>query len=97
MTRSEDFSDGYERVRSPQFESIQQQHNRNYMATSVLDNIMPNANGMGAQDFQRHLVGRTGSPMGTSQSTWDTQLWLSHKEPSNRVKRTQKDRSDGQG
>ena len=95
MTRSEDFSDGYERVRSPQFESIQQQHNRNYMATSVLDNLMPNSNGMGSQDFQRALVGKQQSAMGTSQSTWDTQLWLSHKEPSNRAKRLNKDGSDG--
>ena len=87
MARTEDFADGYAQVREPQFKSVQQQSNRNFQALSVLDNIQPNPNGMGAQDFQRRLVGSQGSPVGRSTETFDRQLWLRHQEPSQRIKR----------
>lgn len=87
MARSEDFAGGFESVREPQFKSVQQQHNQNYQPTSVLDNVMPNQNGMGAQDLQRRLVGSQGAATGRSQETFDRQLWLRHQEPSQRVKR----------
>lgn len=86
MTRSEDFASGYETVRNPQFETVQSQHARNYQATSVLDNLMPNQNGMGAQDLQRKLVGSQGPMVGRSVETYDRQLWLRHQEPSQRIK-----------
>lgn len=91
MARTEDFNDGFDKVRTPQFESIQQQSNRNYAATSVLDNIIPNQNGMGASDLQRRLVGSQGSPVGRAESTFDKQLWLRHPEPSNKAKTLQKE------
>ena len=84
MTRSEDFADGAARVRAPQFESVQQQANRNFAALSVLDNVMPNQNGMGTQDLQRRLVGSQGQATGRSQETFDKQLWLRHPEPTAR-------------
>lgn len=87
MPRSQDFADGAERVRSPQFESIQQQANRNFQAISVLDNVMPAQNGMGAQDLQRKIVGSQGSSVGRSETTYDKQLWLHHPEP-NPTRRT---------
>lgn len=87
MARTEDFADGYAQVREPQFKSVQQQHNRNFQAISVLDNVQPNQNGMGAQDLQRRLVGSQGSPTGRSLETFDRQLWLRHQEPSQRIKR----------
>lgn len=92
MTRSEDFADGAERVRNPRFESVQQQANRNFQALSVLDNVMPNQNGLGAQDLQRRLVGSTGGATGRSQSTFDKQLWLRHPEP---TARTREGRTNG--
>lgn len=85
--RSEDFAGGFESVREPQFRSVQQIHNDNYRATSVLDNLTPNQNGMGAQDLQRRLVGSQGAATGRSSETFDKQLWLRHQEPSQRAKR----------
>lgn len=79
--------DGFEKVRQPEFRSVQQQHNVNFQATSVLDNVMPNQNGMGQQDLQRRLVGSQGPATGRSSETFDRQLWLRHKEPSQRIKR----------
>lgn len=87
MDRSAEFSDGAERVRTPQFESVQQQHNRNYLATSVLDQVMPTQNGLGAQDLQRRIVGGQGSASGQAQSTFDKRLWLRTPEPAARSRR----------
>lgn len=91
MARTEDFNSGFDSVRSPQFESIQQQANRNFVNTSVLDNIMPNPNGMGSADFQRVLVGRKQSTIGTADSTFDRSLWITHQEPRNRADRLKKE------
>lgn len=85
MTRSEDFADGAARVREPKFESVQQQSNRNFAALSVLDNVMPNQNGMGVQDLQRRLVGSANPATGRSQETFDKQLWLRHRDTTARV------------
>lgn len=87
MARSEDFAGGFESVRSPQFQSVQQQANRNFQAISVLDNITPNQNGMGSADLQRQMVGVKDSASGRSEDTFDRQLWLRHQEPSNRIRR----------
>jgi hypothetical protein len=86
MPRSEEFSEGTERARQPQFQSVQQQANRNFQALSVLDNVIPNQNGMGSTDLQRRMVGSQGSVSGRSQTTFDRQLWLKHPEPANRTK-----------
>lgn len=91
MARQENFSDGYERVREPRFESIQQQGNRNFQATSVLDNIMPNQNGIGTSDLQRRMMGIQSSAIGSAESTFDKRLWISHREPSNRAKTVSKE------
>lgn len=87
MTRSEDFAGGFESVRQPQFKSVQQQHAQNFQALSVLDNIQPNQNGMGVRDLQRRMVGVTDSAVGRSDATFDRQLWLRHREPSQRIER----------
>lgn len=87
MARTEDFQGGYGEVREPQFRSVQQQANRNFEALSVLDNLVPNQNGMGQADLQRKMVGSQNSPTGRSESTFDKQLWLRHQEPANRIKR----------
>jgi hypothetical protein len=84
MARSEEFAEGYESVRRPQFQSVQQQSNRHFTPMSVLDNIIPNQNGMGTQDLQRRMVGSTGGAVGRSQATFDRQLWLRHPEPTAR-------------
>ena len=80
MARSKDFADGAERVRQPQFKSIQQQHNANFRALSVLDtpSVIPNQNGMGEQDLQRRIMGNRSSSSGRSQSTFDRQIWLTN-------------------
>lgn len=88
MARTEDFADGAERVRNPQFQSVQQQANRNFLAISVLDNVMPNQNGMGSQDLQRRLVGSQNSATGRSESTFDRQLWLRHPDTAYRKEQT---------
>lgn len=87
MTRSEDFVDGAERVRQPQFQSVQQQHNRNFQAMSVLDtpSVIPNQNGMGTGDLQRRMIGFRDSATGRSESTYDKQIWLTHRESSQRA------------
>lgn len=90
MRRSEEFSDGADKVRSPQFESVQQQSNRNFQAISVLDNVIPNANGMGQMDLQRRMYGSKGSAIGRSETTFDRQLWLHHPEPDVSVQQRQK-------
>lgn len=80
MARTEEFDDGAAKVRQPQFASVQQQANRNFQALSVLDtpNIIPNQNGLGEDDLQRKIVGRTETPSGRSKATFDRQLWLHH-------------------
>ena len=78
MARTDEFEGGYAEVREPQFRSVQQQSNRNFLATSVLDNVIPNQNGMGAADLQRRLVGSQNSMTGRSTSTFNQQLWLRH-------------------
>jgi hypothetical protein len=85
MARSQDFAEGTEQARNPQFQSVQQQSNRRFQAISVMDNVIPNQNGMGQNDLQRRLVGSQGSLSGRSQATFDRQLWLKHPEPANRA------------
>jgi hypothetical protein len=86
MTRSEDFADGAERVRQPQFKSVQQQHNANFRAMSVLDTpySIPNQNGMGTSDLQRRMIGFRDAATGRSDSTYDKQIWLGHPETTSR-------------
>lgn len=86
MDRSAEFEDGFAQVREPKFQTVQAQHNANYRATSVLDNVIPNQNGLGSSDLQRRLVGSQGAATGRSQETFDRQLWLRHPEPSNRAR-----------
>lgn len=83
MARSEDFAGGAEEVRQPQFRSVQQQHNANFHALSVLDlpSSLPNQNGMGQQDLQRRMMGFTESVSGRATSTFDKQLWMHNSEP----------------
>ena len=81
MLRSEEFEDGADRVREPQFESVQQQAARNYQQTSVLDNLRPNPNGMAQPDYQRRLMGINSSQTGLSDTTFDKRLWLRNREP----------------
>jgi hypothetical protein len=80
MARSEEFTSGADSVRQPQFQSVQQQHNRNFRAMSVLDTpaVIPNQNGMGSSDLQRRMIGFRDSATGRSESTYDKQIWLSH-------------------
>lgn len=85
MDRSEEFNDGAEKVRSPTFQSVQQQSNRRFTPMSVLDNVIPNQNGMAQNDLQRRMTGSQGSPSGRSTATFDRQLWLRHPEPLNRA------------
>ena len=85
MTRTEEFSGGAEEVRSPQFRSVQQQANRHFTATSVLDNVIPNQNGMGTADLERRMVGSENSLVGRSKETFDRQLWLRHQQPTGRI------------
>jgi hypothetical protein len=89
MARSEDFQSGADSVRQPQFESIQQQGNRNFRAMSVLDtpSVIPNQNGMGTGDLQRRMIGFRDSATGRSESTYDKQIWLSHPEETHRSSR----------
>lgn len=89
MARSEEFSGGYSAAQSPQYRSVQQQHNRNYQKLSVLDNLMPNQNGMGASDLQRRLVGISHSGSGTSKNTFDKSLWIEKHQELNREKNTE--------
>ncbi len=85
MARTEEFNSGNESARFPVFQSVQQQSNRNFTATSVLDNVIPNQNGMGQADLERRLVGSQGSPVGRSETTFNRQLWLRHREPTGRI------------
>jgi hypothetical protein len=89
MTRSEDFADGAERVRQPQFQSVQTQHNANFRAMSVLDTpyAIPNQNGMGQQDLQRRMIGFRDAATGRSEGTYDQQIWLSHPDTSPRARK----------
>lgn len=80
MARTEEFNGGADSVRQPQFTSVQQQHNRNFRALSVLDtpSVKPNQNGLGTADLQRRMIGFRDSATGRSDSTYDQQIWLSH-------------------
>ncbi len=80
MARSEDFAGGAASVREPQFKSVQQQSNANFRALSVLDtpSVIPNQNGMGANDLERRKMGRTDSVAGRSPETYSQQMWLHH-------------------
>lgn len=90
-SRSEEMVGGYDSARNPQFESVQQQANRNFHALSVLDNIIPNPNGLGSPDYQRRLYGSRSSASGRSQATFDRQLWLHHPEPNVSVTQRQRE------
>lgn len=80
MARSVDFQGGADEVRQPQFRSVQQQHNANFRALSVLDTpaVIPNQNGLGAADWERRKMGRVESTLGRATETFDRQLWLHH-------------------
>lgn len=95
MTRTEEFSNGAERVRSPQFETVQSQHNRNFQPASVLDTpyAIPNQNGMGQQDLQRRMIGFRDAASGRAQSTYDQQIWLKHPDTSPRTRKKDDDGS----
>lgn len=89
MARTEDFQDGAARVREPQFKSVQQQHNGNFRAMSVLDvpGSIPNQNGLGREDLQRRIMGYQDTVSGRSQSTFDQELWLHNPESAPAVRR----------
>lgn len=80
MARTEEFADGAARVKQPQFQSVQQQANEKFAALSVLDTplVIPNQNGLGKDDLQRKIMGRTETVSGRSKTTFDDQLWLHH-------------------
>lgn len=71
--RTAQMIEGAERVRQPRF-SVQTASK--YTRTSVLDNLRPTGNGVGAQDQQRRLMGGRGSGVGSSQDTFEKRLWL---------------------
>ncbi len=73
--RSADFNDGSERVREPQFYSKQQVGGA-YRATSVLDSVLPPANGLANLDNQRRLYGFNESALGRSETTFDKELFI---------------------
>lgn len=73
---------GAERVREPQFHSMQQQSGAgNYQRTSVLDTLQPSGNGFSGMDRQRLLMGVNKSAIGQAQSTFDQSLWLRNERP----------------
>jgi hypothetical protein len=72
--------DGAERVREPQFRTVQQAPGR-YVRTSVLDNLQPSGNGVSALDRQRLLLGVNKSAIGQSDDTFDKGLWLRNERP----------------
>lgn len=76
--RSQDFYDGSEASRSPSFRPIQTEP---YRRTSTLDNLFPTGNGMGEQDKQRALMGVRHAPIGQSDSTYQSSLWLRNEQP----------------
>jgi hypothetical protein len=80
VARSDEFAGGADEVRQPQFKSVQQMHNANFRALSVLDTpaVIPNANGLAPADHERRVMGRTESTSGRSTETFDRQLWLHH-------------------
>lgn len=83
--RTAQFNDGSERVREPQFHSMQQVEG-NYRRTSVLDNLKPTGNGLGTADRQRQLMGINQSAIGQSEGNFDKSLWLRIANPVPRVK-----------
>lgn len=76
--RSQDFYDGSEASRHPSFRPVQVEP---YRRTSTLDNLFPTGNGMGEMDKQRALLGVPRSPIGQSESTYNTSLWLRNERP----------------
>jgi hypothetical protein len=89
MARTEEFNGGADSVRQPRFTSVQQQHNANFRAMSVLDtpSVIPNQNGMGTGDLQRRMIGFRESATGRSESTYDKQIWLSHPDSAPRSRK----------
>lgn len=81
--RTADFTDGSERVREPQFQPVQTEQ---YRRTSVLDNLLPTGNGLGARDKQRQIMGINHSAIGQSEGNFDKSLWLRNEVPESRYK-----------
>lgn len=75
--RTEQMVSASERVREPQFQTMQVGAGRGgYRRTSVLDTLQPTGNGMSGQDRQRLLYGVKGSSLGLSTDSFDKSLWL---------------------
>lgn len=76
VARSQDFYEGSESARQPNFRSMQQGAGGGYRRTSTLDNLLPSGNGMAEPDKQRALYGVQHSAVGQSEATFDKSLWL---------------------
>lgn len=76
VARSQDFFEGSERSRMPEFHTMQQGAGGAYRRTSTLDNLLPSGNGLAEPDKQRALIGVKHSPVGQSDETFDRSLWL---------------------
>lgn len=76
--RTAQMIDGAERVREPEFRTMQQV-GFGYRKTSVLDNLQPSGNGMSGLDKQRQMFGIRS--LGQGEETADKSMWL--KNPSN--------------
>lgn len=83
--RTADFHDGSERVREPQFQSMQQVRG-DYRRISVLDNLLPSGNGMSEADKSRVVMGVNQSAIGQSEGNFDKSLWLRNQAPAARYK-----------
>lgn len=73
--RTADFSGGADNARQSPIQSIQKPE-RAYQMTSVMDNVVPNPNGVSQSDLKRQMVGFDESPLGRSETTYERGLWL---------------------
>lgn len=78
--RTAHFMDSAEKVRMPEFRSMQQVVG-NYRRTSLFDNLLPTPNGMGSSDYSRFKLGINKSAIGESTSTFERGLWLRTERP----------------
>lgn len=91
MDRSQDFYEGAENVREPQFRTIQQSEGpRVYRRTSTLDNILPTGmgNGMGSADKERYFMGIPRSQAGQSEGTYNKSILLNASQQSSIYSKT---------
>lgn len=77
--RSQNFYEGSESVRQPQFKTIQQVPGT-YRRTSTLDNLYPTGNGMDDQGRQRQMMGISSSAIGQSSDSFEKSIWLRNPE-----------------